>query len=491
MNTNPTILIILDGFGYTKNTKKNAVYKANMPNWKRWLTEYPNTLLKASGEAVGLPPKYIGNSEVGHLTIGTGRIIPSILSRFNDYINSEEFYRDQLLLTRFQQLKKTGKNLHVMGLLSDAGVHSHEKHMYAFIKLAYEQGIKNIYVHAFLDGRDTIPKSAPKFLKRLQKICAKYHCTIASIHGRFYAMDRDKNWDRTEKSYAVLTKHTPIKKDFNEVLQISYKNGISDEFIIPTSLCNKIITNDDGVIFTNFREDRAQQLTEKFLAKDNLAFFISTTRYNQNFKNNILFKIDPIRNSLLDILNNNNKTVFITAETEKYAHITYFFNGLEDKQSANTERVLIHSLKLKTYEEQPEMSASKITAAVIKSLQTNTKDFYLINYANADMVGHSANFNSTVKACECLDKQLKTLYEEVIQKQNGTLFITADHGNAEEPQTHHTTNPVPFMIINKQLKNKKINNNNFELKNIAATILKHMNIKIPDSMASYINISSE
>jgi len=506
---NPTMLVILDGFGYSKNQKGNAIAHANMPNWNNWLKKYPNRLLKASGEAVGLLPNYMGNSEVGHFTMGSGRITQNPLVKFHKIIEDESFFENEILIKSFEKLKEKNKSLHLMGLLSDSGVHSHTKHLFAFLKLAKQIGLKQVYIHAFLDGRDTPPKSAATYLKQLEEECKKLEIgEIASIHGRYFAMDRDNNWERIQESYKILT--TPpteqfVTKTWQEVLENSYKKNETDEFVSPTLLIKDgILQPEDGMVFYNFRPDRARQLSECFLSPDfnrfkrenfiPLTFFISTTRYKDEFTafdNIVLFENKEIKNTFFDVLEQNKKTFFIIAETEKYAHVTYFFRGMVDKKFKYETRVLIPSIKAKNYIENPQMSAQKITDKVLNSLQTNPNNFYLINYANPDMVGHSANFKATVKACEFLDKQLKQLYDEIVEKQNGTIFITADHGNAEEmldengnPKSSHTCNPVPFIIISKQ-NNQSLKlsvNPNLGISNIAPTILKFMNLNIPKEM---------
>lgn len=473
----PIALVILDGFGFKSEQKDNAIAQANMPNWKRWLTIYPNILLKASGKYVGLPDGCIGNSEVGHLTIGAGRIIKSTLKKLDEYIYSGDFYKNNTII---KNIKNTNR-LHILGLLSDAGVHSHERHMYAVIKLASEQGVDNIYIHAFLDGRDTPKRSASKYLNNLESVCKKYNATIASLHGRFYAMDRDNNWDRTEKSYKTMTTDQSFKdkswqdSSWQDVLA---NTDETDEFIEPV-LINKdgIIKEGDGIIFINFRPDRAIQITESFIKKDfnkferkyiPLEFFISAIKYRDDFKNEVIMEKEVINDTLLDILVN--KKVLICAESEKYAHVTYFFKGMKDKPTPNEKRILIPSLKLKTYEQHPEMSAEKITTAVVNELDNH--EFFLVNYANADMVGHSGNFNATVKACEFLDKQLLILFKEIVEKRNGVLIITSDHGNAEELHSYHTTNDVPFMVINYQFNEEPLHGT--DLSCISSIVLKYL-----------------
>lgn len=539
MNKSPIMLVILDGFGHSLKSQGNAVAHAKMPFWN-WITQnYPHTLLNASGEYVGLPPGYIGNSEVGHLTIGSGRVVESALKKFHDEITSGDFFENKMLINNFNKIKKTGKALHLIGLLSDGGVHSHESHLYAFLKLAKNLGLQNVFIHVILDGRDVAPKSASIYLNRLEDECKKLNCgKIASVAGRFYAMDRDNNWDRTKQYYDMLIGSNPAVhvKDHlqqfqsNSAIQFStsttwqtiinraYTAGITDEFVKPTLIePNGFIKFGDGIVFFNFRPDRAKQITESFInpnfdkfkvqklcsTNHELAFFITPTRYNQDFtkfNNDVLFEREKITNTILDVLaekttpDNKIRKIFIIAETEKYAHVTYFFHGMQDHQAPNETRVLIPSIKTENYINSPEMRANEITETVLNSLKTEPADFYLINYANADMVGHSGDFNATVKACEYLDKQLEQLYKVVVEKMNGTMFITADHGNAEEkidpvtgtPLTAHTQNPVPFILVSKDMQSKQEESwsikPKFGISSIAPTILNFIGLQQPKEM---------
>ncbi len=514
----PIALVILDGFGYKNQVFGNAIKAAKMPFFEFLLKNYPSTLLNASGKAVGLLPKFIGNSEVGHLTIGAGRIIKSTLAKFKEAIDNKSLFQNKILIKNFKKLKKNNSNLHIIGLLSDGGVHSHEFQLHALLKLAKKQNIKNIYIHVILDGRDVPAQSANIYFEKLDKICKKLNLgKIASIHGRFYAMDRDNNWQRTKKSYDILC-DPKIKvsnlKNWKQLLKNSYAKNITDEFFNPTLLIkNGQIKTGDGVIFYNFRPDRSRQLTQSFIdpdfnkfktqnlnsTKNTLTFFITTTRYMQNFKkfnNDILFEHEKIDHTLLDEISTQSKAkIFVIAETEKYAHVTYFFRGMNEKKLPNETYNLIPSIKAKNYINNPEMSADKITEKVLASLKNNPANFYLINYANADMVGHSGDFDATVKACECLDVQVKKLYDEIVINKNGTIFLTSDHGNAEEMInkknkeliTAHTTNPVIFLKINQKSKKYKPKIIKFGpiklgLSNIAPTILQYLGLKIPKKM---------
>lgn len=493
--TKPTVLVILDGFGFSPQKKFNAVYHAKTPHLDAWLKEYPHTILKAAGTAVGLTPGQMGNSEVGHLTIGAGRIIQQDVVRILNAIDDGSFFKNELLIALFENLSKTKKSLHILGLLSNGGVHAHQKICDALLKLAKKQLIERVFVHAFLDGRDVPPKSAVEYLTHLDKTCKEVGIgKLGSMSGRYYAMDRDKNWERTEQAYALLTQKEPIRfSSWHDALTYYYQQGITDEFIPPTQFLHEsIITNDDGVIFFNFRADRARQLTQAFLdpkfdhfptKKVTLDFFATMTDYNhQLFQSEVIFKPITISHTIKEILEQHNKTMFSIAETEKYAHVTYFFGGGREKPFKNETRILIPSIPAQNYVDHPEMSAEGITDAIIKSLKEDPQDFYLINYANADMVGHSGDFEATVKAVEFLDHELGRLYKTVVEKCNGTLYITADHGNAEEmfdtktnqPKTSHTNNPVYFIMIQKGLSPGKLNNNLHGLADIASFILKHM-----------------
>ncbi len=514
--TTPTMLLILDGFGYTPIKDGNATARANMPTWHYLLSHYPHTLLHASGEHVGLLPGYIGNSEVGHITIGAGRIIPSMLKKIHDSIENKTFFNNELLIQHLKQLKAQNKALHLMGLLSDGGVHSHEHHLYALLKMAHDIGLNQVYIHAFLDGRDVPQRSAKNYLERLVKTCIDLQTgVLASVSGRFYAMDRDKNWERTKTCYDMLctSRENNQNNNWQAIINQSYKQNVTDEFISPTLITAQgTIKNGDGIIFFNFRPDRARQLTECFLNDQapvhkntqnktikTLAFVITLSCYRDDFPamgNKFLFQKEPIELTLLDVLAQDPKPipVFIIAETEKYAHVTYFFRGMEEKQLTHEERVLIPSIKAKTYIDIPQMSALKISEKLLLSFSQKPARFYLANFANLDMVGHSGDLNATVQACECIDDQIRIIYKNFVEKLNGTLIIIGDHGNAEvkidyttgQPQTAHTCNPVPCILINKQEKQVRSiafpSHIEFGLAHVAPTILTIMGYKIPEIM---------
>jgi len=501
MQKKPLVLVVLDGFGFRLEHDHNAVYHAHMPTYDHLFAHYPHALLKASGSAVGLPDNYIGNSEVGHQTIGAGRPIKQIMTRIQDDIADGSYFNNSLLIESLKKLDKT-KKLHIMGLLSDSGVHSHESQFFSTICLAHDLGIKNIVIHPFLDGRDVLPCSAALYLQRLDDVMSKIGAGfIGSLSGRWYAMDRDGNWQRTEKCYKVLTEKQLHKfSNWTDALSYYYDQGITDEFIPPIQFSDEsLVEAGDGIIMLNFRADRARQLTFCFVdehfnkfpvKKMKLAFFVTPVLYSKEVQTTVLYPQEVIHNTLKESLADAGKTMFSIAETEKYAHVTYFFGGGRELPFNGEERILIKSIPVKTYVDHPCMSAAEITESVIASLEGDRKDFYLINYANPDMVGHSGDFEATVKACECVDKQLKKLYEIVVKRLNGVMIITADHGNAEfmydeksmQPHTSHTTNDVPFIFVKKGYENKKLTYPMKTIADIAPCILKEMNIPVPSEM---------
>ncbi len=500
-NIQPTVLVILDGFGHAEASNFNAVTQANTPHLSSWFKDYPNTLLSASGTAVGLPEGTMGNSEVGHLTMGCGTIINQPLTIIHRAVRDGSFATNKILVNNLVQLKKHGGRLHLMGLLSDAGVHSNFEHLVAYLEAAQHAGIQDVFIHAFLDGRDTPPQSAGTYLQALDTTIKKLGIgTLATIQGRFYAMDRDNNWERTQHSYETLTQPQPINfHDWQSTLQKNYNHKRTDEFVYPTQLNpNGIIKKGDGIIFFNFRPDRARQLTSAFIDHEfdhfpvhNLALscFITPVQYAPTFHNEVLFTREPIAITLPDVLHAHDKRMFAIAETEKYAHVTYFFSGGREHAYATETHVLIPSIPAKNYIDLPEMSAQEITKAVLNSLRTDPQNFYLINYANPDMVGHSGNLAATVKAIEYLDGELKKLYDQIITAMDGTLYITSDHGNAEkkrddkgQPHTAHTTNKVPFIMIQKNLRGSSLELPLKQLADVAPFILRTMELPVPSQM---------
>lgn len=495
MPVQPTALIILDGFGYRAERQYNAIAQAHKPTIDYFLQTYPHTLLQASGKFVGLPDGFAGNSEVGHITIGAGRIIEQPLTIINQSIESGQFYKNDILVHSLHNFQRT---LHIIGLISDAGVHSHIDHFYACMKAAQQAHVNKIVIHAILDGRDVAPQSAAQYLRAIEAACQQNQCIIGSIAGRYYAMDRDKHWDRIERYYRSLTEQQSIQfNNWQDAIDHYYAQDITDEFIPPTQLTHKgIIKDGDGVIFLNFRPDRAREITDSFVDPQfnhfartllNLGFFITLVNFDKHQHIRPMFTIEPVHQTLKEILAQHHKTIFSIAETEKYAHVTYFFSGQIEQAWPHEERVLVPSLPVKKYDTHPNMSARQLTQSIIHSLEFHPYDFYLINYANADMVGHSGDLHATIKAIECLDGELKKLFDVLVTKMNGTMYVTADHGNAEDkwdeeyqqPRTAHTTNPVPFIMIKKGLEHKHIDLPLTELADIAPFILTNMGFKPP------------
>lgn len=491
----PHVLIVLDGFGYAAPAEYNAISSAATPTFDKLWHKYPHTLLKASGSAVGLPSGVIGNSEVGHETLGAGRIIkqPSLI--LNEAIANGNLAHNEALLHAFSLIKQSTNRIHLMGLLSDADVHSDLHHAYAFIRLAHQAGIKEIFVHAFLDGRDVAPRSAAHYLTDLEKTLKEIGAgQLASISGRFYAMDRDHQEERTKACFTMLTQGQAVTESWESIIADFYARGLTDEYIKPTLLISQgRIQPHDGILFWNYRPDRARQLTSLLLESSlKPAAFIIPVSYGPTYDQRtiVLFPHKPLKNTLKEVLAAQGETIVSIAETEKYAHVTYFFGGGREKLWQGEEQIMIPSLGTAHYDDTPWMSASAITTAVINHMVTHPADFYLINYANADMVGHTGNIPATIKAVECIDKQLEKLVELVVKEMNGTIYLTADHGNAEEmydaktgqPHTSHTTNPVPFIIVRRDLKNVEMPLALTKLSDVAPFILKDMGLPVPYEM---------
>lgn len=494
----PLILIIMDGFGL-KDPKDNAIATANTPNLDYLFKNYPTTKISASGLAVGLPEGQMGNSEVGHTNIGAGRVVYQDLTRISKSIKDGDFFGNEALLSAIKHSKENNSSLHIMGLLSDGGVHSHIEHLYAILDLIKNHDLKNVYIHAFLDGRDTPPKSGEKYLNELlKKINETKVGKIATISGRYYAMDRDKRWDRIKKAYdtIVLAKG----KKFNnpiEAIENSYRNNITDEFFVPCVIDeNGTIKNNDSIIFFNFRPDRARQITKSIVLKDfnfferNISLknikFVCLTEYDKNLYPfvDVAFKPETLKNTLGEYISSLGLKQLRIAETEKYAHVTFFFNGGTEKEYPLEDRILIPSPKVATYDLQPEMSANLITKRVTEEIEKNKYDLIILNFANCDMVGHTGNFEAAVKAVECVDLCVKKVVDKILSL-NGYAIITADHGNADKmrdsngnPFTAHTTNPVPLCFVGCNFKLKP----NGKLSDIAPSILDLLNLKIPKEM---------
>lgn len=500
MSEKTTMLMILDGFGMNEKEEGNAVKLANIPNIRRVMKEYPNTILHTSGLDVGLPEGQMGNSEVGHTNIGAGRIVYQELTRITKSIEDGDFFSISEFVEAIDNCKKNNSKLHIMGLLSDGGVHSHQRHLFALLELAKRRDFEDVYVHCFLDGRDTPPASAEGYLAELEnKMKEKGVGKIATVIGRFYAMDRDKRWERVEKAYNALVKGEGDK--FNSVsaaIENSYQKEIFDEFVKPTVICTNeqpiaTISENDSVIFFNFRPDRAREITraivdEEFdgFARDYFkTYFVTFTNYDDTIKNvSIAFKKAEIKNTFGEIVSRNGLKQLRIAETEKYAHVTFFFNGGEERQYEGEDRILIPSPKVETYDLKPEMSAFEVTDKVVEAIHSRKYDSIILNFANPDMVGHTGNIEAAIKALEALDGCVQRVVE-AIEEEQGILLITADHGNAEqmvdyktgELHTAHTTNPVPLVIVGKDVKIKE-----GRLADLAPTMLDLMGIEKPEDM---------
>ena len=500
MKRRPFVLAILDGWGSTEEVRGNAILAADLPNWTRILASYPHTLLEASGEAVGLPKGVMGNSEVGHINIGSGRVVPQGVVVIDEEIASGTFGRNKTLRACIEHLQKTGGTLHLLGLVSDGKVHSSLDHVEALIDVIAAAGAP-LAIDAFLDGRDTAPSSAATYLARLERHLALRGRSgaIATVSGRYYAMDRDKRWERTRKAYdalvnAVADDRFPTAQD---ALDAAYARGETDEFVAPALVGEpRPVKDGDACIFFNFRPDRARQLT---LAFSDPAFahfpvhrfedfvFATMTRYEENFPNPVLFGPRPQYHVFGEIVANAGLTQLRLAETEKYAHVTYFFNGGREDVFPGEDRILIPSNRsVATYDLAPEMSANDITIAAVEDVSRGRHDVIVMNYANADMVGHTGVWDATVSALETLDVALGRL-EQAVLRANGILAITADHGNAEEKidpngnlLTAHTTNPVPFLLISAQPLGTFIAEGS--LGDVAPTLLPLLGLDVPEEM---------
>ncbi len=471
MPKKPEALIILDGFGLRDEEKGNAVAHANKPNFDRYWNNYPHATLQASGKAVGLPDGQMGNSEVGHLNIGAGRIVYQSLTRVNLAIEEGDFFENETFIEAIDHVKKKGTSLHLFGLLSDGGIHSHIKHLFALLELAAKQGLEDVYVHGFLDGRDVGQQSAKTYIQQLEDKMEEVGVgRLATLSGRYYSMDRDKRWDRVEKSYRALAYgEGPSYKDPYELVDDNYKNEIYDEFVLPSVMTEEdgspiaTVDDEDAVIFFNFRPDRAIQISQVFTNDDFRGFdrgeerpknlhFVSLTRFSETVGGDVAFKPTNLDNTLGEVLAQQDYKQLRIAETEKYPHVTFFFSGGREEEFPGEERILIDSPKVATYDLQPEMSAYEVTDALLKELDADKHDAIILNFANPDMVGHSGMLEPTVKAIEAVDECLGKIVDKITEK-GGHAIITADHGNSDEvttldgdAMTAHTTNPVPVIV---------------------------------------------
>ncbi|MBD3259291.1 2,3-bisphosphoglycerate-independent phosphoglycerate mutase [Candidatus Woesearchaeota archaeon] len=496
----PIILIILDGWGLRKEREGNAILQADTPVFDILMQECPNSRLKASGEAVGLPERFQGNSEVGHMNIGAGRVMDEMLLRINKAINRKAFFRNPALLKAIVNCQNNSSTLHLMGLLQDQGVHAMNTHLYALLKMARMYNIQDIKIHVFADGRDTPPKSVLKYIRdlknKIKELKMESRTRIATIQGRYFAMDRDQRWERDKLSYDCLAEAKGRKANtVEEAVHIAYENNETDEFIKPTAIGDfKGIKNKDSVIFYNYRLDRARQLTRAFVdpkfkffrrKKLNITYVAFTHYYDEleHCKNAyIAFEPLKVKNILGEVLSKHDLKQLRIAETEKYAHVTFFFNNENETPFKGEDRIIIPSPKVATYDLRPEMSAKKITDKVLK--QMPEYDVIILNFANADMVGHTGDLRAAIRGIETIDKYLGKILEKT-RELKGIAVITADHGNAEQMQgktvTSHSTNPVPLIIYNYKNKNQ-IKLKNGKLADIAPTILFLLGIKKPKEM---------
>lgn len=504
MPKKPLMLMILDGWGFSLEKKANAVLNADTPNYDNLMKHYPNTTLEASGLAVGLPEGQMGNSEVGHLNLGAGRIVYQDLTRVSQDIKNGVFFKNPALVWAMDNALHGNKALHLMGLLSDGGVHSHIEHLKAILDMAKQRGLNRVYLHAFLDGRDVPPANAQKYVNEIEAYMEEIDVgKIATISGRYYAMDRDKRWDRTEKAYNAIVLGEGLQAgDAQQAVQQSYERKETDEFVIPTVITDNdgkpvaMVEQGDSIIFFNFRPDRARQLTYAFCNEEFQGFrrkngyfpvcYVCLTEYDAAVKNvKIAYGPESLEDILAEVLAKAGLKQLRIAETEKYAHVTFFFNGGVEKAYPGEERVLIPSPKVATYDQKPEMSAYQVADTVVEKIREDLYDVIILNFANPDMVGHTGAFEAAVKAIEAVDECVGKVVE-IIREKGGTLLLTADHGNAEqmldyvtgEPYTAHTCNPVPLILVS----DKPYKLKSGKLADIAPTMLQLLGIEKPKVM---------
>lgn len=501
----PLVLLILDGWGHREAPEDNAIHHANTPTWDRLWREAPKTLISSSGLSVGLPEGQMGNSEVGHMSLGAGRIVYQNISRIDKAIAEGDFAENPVYITAIDAAIANNKALHIFGLLSTGGVHSHENHIHAMVNMAAQRGAKQVYVHAFLDGRDTPPRSAKQSILALDEKLQQLACgRIASIVGRFYAMDRDNRWDRVQSAYELLTE---AKADYQfdsaaEALQAAYQRDENDEFVSPSVIGSEqqpsaAINDGDAVIFMNFRADRAREMTRAFTEQDfdgftrnktpALSHFVTTTEYAADIKAACAFPPESLHNSFGELMASLDKTQLRIAETEKYAHVTFFFSGGREQLYQGEERVLVPSPDVKTYDLQPEMSAPEVTDKLVEAIHSGRFDVIICNYANGDMVGHTGNFEAAVKAAEAIDESVRRVTEAVLSA-GGDCLITADHGNCEQmldyesgqAHTQHTTELVPFIYVGNKPVSMQAEGG--KLADVAPTMLALMALPQPAEM---------
>ena len=505
METKKVILVIMDGWGLGKSKESDAIQNANTPFVSSLYDKYPHSTLITCGRAVGLPEGQMGNSEVGHLNLGAGRIVYQELERINVAIENGEFEKNPTLLSSINYAKENNKPLHLMGLVSNGGVHSHINHLKALTSICKKHGLENVYIHAFMDGRDTDPKSGIHFLKDLQQHLENTTGKIATITGRYYAMDRDKRWARVKLAYDALVHRTgKITADIFSAITSSYEQNVTDEFLLPiinSATPGSEIKDGDAVICFNFRTDRCREITEvltqasfpEYDMKPLTLDYTTMTRYDHKFNNiHVIFEKDDLKNTLGEVLADAHKTQIRIAETEKYPHVTFFFSGGREVPFEGEKRIMIPSPKVATYDLQPEMSANEVTEALLPEIKNQSADFICLNFANADMVGHTGVWEAVVKAVETVDKCVKEIVSAALEN-NYAIFLTADHGNADymknedgTPNTAHTKNLVPYFIIDK---NWKGNLKPGKLGDVAPTLLTLMDIPIPKEMTGEVLIT--
>jgi 2,3-bisphosphoglycerate-independent phosphoglycerate mutase len=520
----PLVLVILDGWGYRAETKANAIALARKPTYDRLIREYPNTLIHTSGPYVGLPEGQMGNSEVGHLNIGAGRIVHMDITRIDLMIQNGEFFSHPVLLEAMKHARTGDRRLHLFGLVSDGGVHSQQAHLYALLRMAKQNGLERVFVHAFMDGRDTLPTNGAGYLEQLQQKMREYGCgKIASVNGRYYAMDRDRRWERIAKAYNAMVLSKGEGGEYSDPVQgmkDSYNKEVTDEFVIPFVCTDShgkalaTIRDEDSCICFNFRADRVRQITRALTRKSGLnaqegsdlpgagdldttipsdqgpknLHYVCMTQYDKNFSLPVVIPPESMGNILANVMGGLNMRNLRVAETEKYAHVTYFFNGGVEKPFPGEDRAMVQSPKVATYDLKPEMSAAGIADTVVKATEDGTFDVVIVNFANADMVGHSGKIEPTIKAVETVDSCLARI-ESAVRAKGGAMLITADHGNAEMmidpktggPHTAHTTNPVPFIVISENAKQFTLKPGG-SLRDISPTVLGMLGIDEPKEM---------
>ncbi len=498
-----TALMILDGFGQGTADGGNAITIAGVPNISVLKKEYPTTIIGASGMDVGLPRGQMGNSEVGHLNIGAGRIVYQELTRITKDIEDGGFFKKEEFLAAIDHVKKHGTKLHTYGLMSDGGVHSHQEHLYALLELAKQQGLSNVYIHCFMDGRDVPPDSGKGFIEQLEaKIKEIGIGEIATVMGRYYSMDRDNRFERVEKAYAAMARGEGVSAvSAVQAMQQSYDAGVMDEFVMPAVIVKNgkpvaTIGTNDAVIFFNFRPDRAREITRTFIDEDFTGFereyfpvyYVCMTQYDKTFNNvHVAYKPQSLANTLGEYLAKNGKRQFRIAETEKYAHVTFFFNGGVEKPNEGEDRFLIPSPKVATYDLKPEMSAYEVADEAVKHIESGEYDVMILNFANPDMVGHTGILEAAVKAVKAVDECAGKVVNAIL-KMGGEVLITADHGNSEKmfdenggPFTAHTTNPVPLILVSERYKDAKLREGG-RLADLAPTMLGMMGLPVPEEM---------